>query len=226
VVDILGSTTLFPEIISLLTRIATVLEKSFSSDLLDTSGVLNVQVCQNKAENHEPVLAGPEGLLVSAVVAGPSHVIVDSGQVDTTLTAYSGIIPLPIEGHVIVDNDVSILGPVNVEVVNDPTVTVGSTVNVEVINPLNVTVTNPVTSRMQLKNVNGADWEDALGLGVEYINYKMGGTFHSDTTSGVAPLAAVGSTGKPDTSDRAISLNTSWYDTTNNVYRLGTDNGP
>lgn len=71
--------------------------------LLDTS-YIDVRLIYSLLGVKTPIPAGPAGLLVEGIISNVPHVIVDSGSVDATISGYTSLTPLPIEGHVIVDS--------------------------------------------------------------------------------------------------------------------------
>jgi len=106
--DVASITTDVSDIKTQVTTSATKLTDLYT--LLNTS-YIDVRLVYSLLGVHTPLPAGPAGLLVEFVA---SHVIVDSGTVDATISGYTSLTPLPIEGHVIVDSgSVAVSGSVD-----------------------------------------------------------------------------------------------------------------
>jgi len=152
------------------------------------------------------------GLTVFAYAAGPpapTHVIVDSGNIDAlvsgtadnpiyvTSTPFSPFVIAIITNSVFVRTDGSF--PFNVVVTNTPLPVEGNVnanvtnnpLNVSVVNSPSVRISDPVTVRPQLKSLQDSGWADQLGLGTSTVLYSLAGEQSEFTVSGCLSASAM-----------------------------------
>jgi len=139
---------------------------TFSHDIYNilNGSYVDVRLIYTALGAKVPINAGPTGLEVYGLVPSPSHVIVDSGTVDANISGFSSLVPLVIEGHVIVDSLPAVQA--NQYIKSSDSSTWVPALGLDVGNVAwtqnSITYNNNNTGAIPVVGASGIDWDNTL----------------------------------------------------------------